>query len=85
MSDLEKFLRKDIVERLERIEEMSSPILSSQTVAKMLGIKVGTLHKITCAGNMLIPTAKIGGKKKVFLRKDVIAFVERNKQEAIQV
>lgn len=84
MSELEKFLRKDIVERLARLEEMTSEVMNSDAAARFLGMSKSTFDKITSPKNMLIPASKIG-KTKRFMKKDLLAFVERNKQEAITV
>lgn len=83
MSEREFNLLNEVNERLKRVELASSEILDAEEAAVFLRIEVSTLNKMTRPDNMLIPTAKIGGKKKVFMRKDLIAFVERNKQEAL--
>lgn len=83
MSEREFNLLNEVNERLKRVELASSEILDAEEAAAFLRIEVSTLNKITRPDNMLIPTAKIGGKKKVFMRSDLIAFVEANKQEAI--
>ena len=83
MSEREFNLLNEVNERLKRVELASSEILDAEEAAAFLRIEVSTLNKMTRPDNMLIPTAKIGGKKKVFMRSDLIAFVEANKQEAI--
>lgn len=83
MSEKEYSLLNEVNERLKRVENASSEILNTEEAAAFLRIEVSTLQKITRPDNMLIPTAKIGGKTKVFMRKDLVAFVESNKQEAI--
>jgi len=83
MSEREFNLLNEVNERLKRVELASSEILNPKEAAAFLRIEVSTLNKMTRPDNMLISTAKIGGKKKVFMRKDLVEYVERNKQEAI--
>lgn len=74
---------KTVQKELAEIKSLASEVMNAKAAAMFLGISESTLAKITRPDNMLIPVAKIGGKKKVFLKSDLLEFVERNKQEAI--
>lgn len=66
---------------LAELKQLASDVLNVKSAAQYLGISESTLAKITRPNNMLIPVAKIGGKKKVFLKKDLIKYVELNRTQ----
>jgi len=83
MSEKEFALLNEVNERLKRVEIYASEILTTDEAAAFLKISKSTLQKITRPDNLLIPVATYGGKTKVFMRGDLIAFIESNKQKAI--
>lgn len=74
---------KSVKKELAEIRMLSSDVMNAEAAAKFLGISKSTLDKITRPSNMLIATSTIGGNKKVFQKKDLIAFVEKHKSEPI--
>ena len=78
---IEKLLT-DLNTRLERIESVTKDVMNCEEAAKFLGISKSTLDKMTGPKNMLIATSKVGGTK-VFFKKDLIAYVEKFRQEPI--
>lgn len=83
MSTPEFNLLTELNDRMKRIEIANAELLDSGEAAAFLRISKSTLEKMTSPGNLLIPVATYGGKTKVFMRSDLIAFVESKKQEAI--
>lgn len=70
---------KAVKAELTEIKQLASDVMNAETAAKFLGIGKSTLDKITRPDNMIIPVAKIGGKKKIFLRKDLINYIEKHR------
>lgn len=83
MSSQEINLLTELNDRMKRIEIATAEMLNTDEAAAFLRISKSKLEKMTSPGNLLIPVSTIAGKKKIFMKKDLIAFVERNKQEAI--
>lgn len=72
--------------RLKVIETMlsqSAEVMDANSAACFLKMSKSSFDKITRPKNMLIPVVKMGGKKKVFMRKDLMDFIEKCKQESI--
>ncbi len=74
---------KSIREELQQIKQLAMEVMNAEAAAQFLGIGKSSLDKITRPDNMLIPVAKLGGKKKMFMRKDLIAYVEKHKTEIL--
>jgi len=70
---------KDLQARIIRLESKVNDVMDSKSAASFLNMSLSAFNKITRPANMLIPASVFGGKKKLFLKKDLIEFVEKNK------
>lgn len=82
MTDVMKLLT-EIKERVQSLELKTAEFMDTKQAALFLSISESTLNKLSCPSNMVIPVAQFGGKKKIFMRKDLIQFIESNKSKAI--
>ncbi len=88
MSEKAEKLLKDLIKRVIRMESliiqksMTSETMTSDQAAAYLGIAPATLNKMSSPKNMVISCSKSGGKKKVFLKKDLDRYLETTKAQA---
>ena len=82
MSDVMTLLN-EIKQKVESLELKTAEFMDTDQAARFLSISTSTLNKLSCPSNMVIPVAQFGGKKKIFMRKDLIQFIENNKSTPI--
>lgn len=83
MSAVAEKLLTELMERVERIELATAEIMDTKQAAKYLSISESTLNKLSRPSNMVIPVAVFGGKKKLFQKKDLLAFIDQHKSKPI--
>ena len=76
-------LLTELNERMKRIEAATAEVMNCDEAARFLRISKSTLDKLSRPGNMVIPVSVFGGKKKLFLKRDLLRFIEENKTRRI--